>query len=40
LMFETLIGMFKDVENAFGDENIKTARKVFKKDKIINMGKL
>lgn len=36
LMFETLISMFKDVENAFGDENIKTARKVFKKDKIIN----
>lgn len=36
LMFETLDGMFKDVTTAYTDENIKTARKVFKKDKIIN----
>jgi phosphate transport system protein len=36
LMFETLEGMFKDVETAYHDENIKAARKVFKKDKIIN----
>lgn len=36
LMFETLESMFKDVENAFINENLKAARKVFKKDKIIN----
>lgn len=36
LMFETLESMFKDVETAYHDENIKAARKVFKKDKIIN----
>lgn len=36
LMFETLESMFKDVENAFLNENLKAARKVFKKDKIIN----
>lgn len=36
LMFETLEGMFKDVETAFLTENLKLARKVFKKDKIIN----
>ena len=36
LMFETLESMFKDVETAFTDENLKVARKVFKKDKIIN----
>lgn len=36
LMFETLESMFKDVENAFLNENLKVARKVFKKDKIIN----
>ncbi|MDT8418052.1 MAG: phosphate signaling complex protein PhoU [Lutibacter sp.] len=36
LMFETLESMFKDVENAFINENLKVARKVFKKDKIIN----
>lgn len=36
LMFETLESMFKDVENAFINENLKSARKVFKKDKIIN----
>ncbi len=35
-MFETLESMFKDVENAFINENLKAARKVFKKDKIIN----
>jgi phosphate transport system protein len=35
-MFETLESMFKDVENAFINENLKVARKVFKKDKIIN----
>ncbi len=35
-MFETLDSMFKDVVTAFRDENIKSARKVFKKDKIIN----
>ena len=36
LMFETLESMFKDVETAFITENLKLARKVFKKDKIIN----
>jgi len=36
LMFETLDSMFKDVETAYINENIKAARKVFKKDKIIN----
>src|SRR4030066_2376348 len=36
LMFETLESMFKDVENAFINENLKVARKVFKKNKIIN----
>mgnify|MGYP002795118699 CR=1 FL=1 len=36
LMFETLESMFKDVENAYLNENIKVARKLFKKDKIIN----
>lgn len=36
LMFETLDGMFKDVTTAYIDENLKAARKVFKKDKIIN----
>ncbi|MHB1146315.1 MAG: phosphate signaling complex protein PhoU [Lutibacter sp.] len=36
LMFETIESMFKDVENAFLNENLKVARKVFKKDKIIN----
>jgi len=36
LMFETLNSMFKDVETAYTNENIKAARKVFKKDKIIN----
>lgn len=36
LMFETLESMFKDVETAFVTENLKLARKVFKKDKIIN----
>lgn len=35
-MFETLESMFKDVENAYLNENLKVARKVFKKDKIIN----
>ena len=35
-MFETLDSMFKDIVTAFRDENIKSARKVFKKDKIIN----
>jgi len=36
LMFETLDEMFKDMTNAYNDENVKAARKVFKKDKIIN----
>ena len=36
LMFETLDSMFKDVLTAYAEENIKVARKVFKKDKIIN----
>lgn len=36
LIFETLESMFKDVENAYLNENLKVARKVFKKDKIIN----
>ena len=36
LMFETLESMFKDVITAYTDENLKVARKVFKKDKIIN----
>jgi len=35
-MYETLDSMFKDVVTAYKDENIKSARKVFKKDKIIN----
>lgn len=35
-MFETLESMFKDVVTAYTDENLKAARKVFKKDKIIN----
>lgn len=35
-MYETLDSMFKDVLAAYSEENIKTARKVFKKDKIIN----
>jgi len=36
LMFETLGSMFNDVITAYTDENLKVARKVFKKDKIIN----
>jgi phosphate transport system protein len=36
LMFETIESMFKDVVTAYTDENLKVARKVFKKDKIIN----
>jgi phosphate transport system protein len=36
LMFETIESMFKDVITAYTEENLKTARKVFKKDKIIN----
>ncbi len=36
LMFETLESMFKDVITAYTEENLKVARKVFKKDKIIN----
>ncbi|MBK5209962.1 MAG: phosphate signaling complex protein PhoU [Flavobacteriaceae bacterium] len=36
LMFETLGSMFNDVLTAYTDENLKAARKVFKKDKIIN----
>ncbi|MFA5296703.1 MAG: phosphate signaling complex protein PhoU [Lutibacter sp.] len=36
LMFETLGSMFNDVQIAYTDENLKAARKVFKKDKIIN----
>ncbi|MDP3313162.1 phosphate signaling complex protein PhoU [Lutibacter sp.] len=35
-MFETLDSMFKDVVTAYMDENLNAARKVFKKDKIIN----
>lgn len=35
-MFETLSGMFNDVVNGYIYENIKSARKVFKKDKTIN----
>ena len=36
LMYETLESMFKDVTSAYTDENLKAARKVFKKDKVIN----
>lgn len=36
LMFETLDSMFNDVVTAYNDENLKAARKVFKKDKVIN----
>ncbi len=36
LMFETLESMIKDVITAYTDENLKVARKIFKKDKIIN----
>lgn len=36
VMFETLQSMFKDIVTAYTDENLKVARKVFKKDKIIN----
>lgn len=36
VMFETLGSMFNDVLTAYTDENLKAARKVFKKDKIIN----
>lgn len=36
LMFETLESMFNDIITAYTEENVKTARKVFKKDKIIN----
>lgn len=36
LMYETLESMFNDVITAYTEENVKTARKVFKKDKIIN----
>jgi phosphate transport system protein len=35
-MFETLDGMFKDVITSYTEENLKAARKVLKKDKIIN----
>ena len=35
-MFQTLESMFKNVITAYSDENLKIARKVFKKDKIIN----
>ncbi len=36
VMFETLESMFKDVILGYTEENIKAARKVFKKDKVIN----
>ena len=36
VMFETLESMFKDIVTAYTDENLKAARKVFKKDKVIN----
>jgi len=36
IMFETLNSMFSDVILAYQNEDLKTARKVFKKDKIIN----
>lgn len=36
VMFETLEDMFKDVLTAYNDENLKVARKVFKKDRTIN----
>ncbi|MDD3720996.1 MAG: phosphate signaling complex protein PhoU [Lutibacter sp.] len=36
LMYETLESMFKDVTSAYTDGNLKAARKVFKKDKVIN----
>lgn len=35
-MFKTLESMFKDVVTAYTEENLKAARKVFKKDKVIN----
>ncbi|MBI9041070.1 phosphate signaling complex protein PhoU [Lutibacter sp.] len=36
VMFETLESMFKDIITAYTEENLKAARKVFKKDKVIN----
>lgn len=36
LMFETLEEMFNHVITAYNDENVSQARKVFKKDKIVN----
>ena len=36
VMFETLESMFKDIATAYSEENLKAARKVFKKDKVIN----
>jgi len=36
VMFGTLESMFKDIVTAYTDENLKAARKVFKKDKVIN----
>jgi phosphate transport system protein len=36
VMFETLESMFKDIVTAYTEENLKAARKVFKKDKVIN----
>ena len=36
IMFETLNSMFSDVILAYQNDDLKTARKVFKKDKIIN----
>ena len=35
-MFETVLAMFDDVSKAYEENNVKSARKVFKKDKILD----
>ena len=35
-MFETIISMFENITNAYENKDVKSARKVFKKDKILD----
>jgi phosphate transport system protein len=37
LMYETISSMFDNIIDAFENKNVKTARKVFKKDKIVDV---
>ena len=36
-MYETISSMFDNIIEAFENKNVKTARKVFKKDKIVDV---